>query len=184
MGLFVGVPGTAQAQAGDLGDADPLFSGIATLLIAAIALIVIAWQRRQARRESLRADHFAARSSLLEAALDSVPWPYCGWTAGGSPLVDPAFATMLGRAEIESEDDLLAILTKDDAATLKAALRRLRADGAPFEVDLRRADGVPVRLIGRRGHGIHAGSNKSTELLDLIWLADPAATPVRRSGAS
>lgn len=169
--VIVALPGNAFAQADDLADGDPLFSGVATLLIAAVALIVIAWQRRQVRRETLRAEHFAERSGLLEAALDSTPWPHFGWTASGTPLIDPAFATALGQQEIDSMDDLLSAVGADDRAALKAALRRLRAKGTAFDLRLHRADGQSTRLIGRRGSGQTAANGRS-EQADLIWCVD------------
>ena len=169
--VIVALPGNAFAQADDLADGDPLFSGVATLLIAAVALIVIAWQRRQVRRETLRAEHFAERSGLLEAALDSTPWPHFGWTASGTPLIDPAFATALGQQEIDSMDDLLSAVGANDRAALKAALRRLRAKGTAFDLRLHRADGQSTRLIGRRGSGQSAANGRS-EQADLIWCVD------------
>ena len=169
--VIVALPGNAFAQADDLADGDPLFSGVATLFVAAVALIVIAWQRRQVRRETLRAEHFAERSGLLEAALDSTPWPHFGWTASGTPLIDPAFATALGQQEIDSMDDLLSAVGANDRAALKAALRRLRAKGTAFDLRLHRADGQSTRLIGRRGSGQSAANGRS-EQADLIWCVD------------
>ncbi|MEO1222783.1 MAG: hypothetical protein AAFX92_01025 [Pseudomonadota bacterium] len=169
--VIVALPGNAFAQAEDLAEGDPLFSGVATLLVAAVALIVIAWQRRQVRRETLRAEHFAERSGLLEAALDSTPWPHFGWTASGTPLIDPAFATALGLPEIDSMDDLLSAVGTDDRAALKGALSRLRAKGTAFDLRLHRGDGRPARLIGRRGSGQSAANGRS-EQADLIWCVD------------
>lgn len=171
--LSILLPAHVWAQADEAAEPDPLFSGIATFLVAAISLIVIAWQRRQARRENMRADHFAERSSLLEAALNSAPWPYFGWTESGSPLVDPAFAAALGKSEIASIDDLLSALNKQDADILDAALRTLRTDGTSFDLTLHRLDRDPIRLIGRRGQGLHAGSDGKTGQADLVWLVDP-----------
>lgn len=170
--VAIALPTGAHAQAEDLAGSDPLLSGMATLLIAAVALIVIAWQRRQVRRETLRAGHFAERSGLLEAALDSAPWPHFGWTASGTPVTDPAFAAALGQPEIESMDDLLSATAADDRPALKTALRRLRTKGGGFDLRLQRADGRPARLIGRRGTG-QAAPDGRAERVDLIWCIGP-----------
>ncbi|MEM7442487.1 MAG: hypothetical protein AAF414_04040 [Pseudomonadota bacterium] len=166
------LPATALAQTADAGTDDPLFGSLAAMLIAAISLVVIAWQRRVARRETMRADHFLGRSRMLEAVLDSAPWPHFGWTSDGTAIEDPKFAEALGGPDIATFDDLTASLAPEDGARLTKAFGKLRAKGVPFDLRLRRADRQSLRLVGKRGQSIHVGSNGEPQRVDLIWLVD------------
>jgi hypothetical protein len=90
-------------------------------------------------------------------------------------MVDPDFAKAIGASEIETIEDLFAALAKDDADTVNQALRQLQADGTPFDLILTRADATSFRLLGRRGQGLHAGSDGKIARADMIWLSGPAA---------
>lgn len=181
VGVVAGLvwPGVAGAQAAveDVATSDAALGGmLATGLVALIAFVLLAWLRRRLNREILRADHFLAQTTRLEAFAAAAPMPYCGWSSVGATAASDDLLSLLKRSEIRGFDDIESALTPGDAAALNGLFARLRSDGEAFAVSVDMAEeGRRLRIIGRRGHALH-----DDEFFDVLWFEDVTGAETER----
>ena len=140
---------------------------LALLLVAGIVLLVLA--QRRIRRLSEERDRAAAALVQRDGVLAAAPAALYRWDHRASSESFTAGPIMaLAGLTAPRLPDILAQLEPKDAAALEAAVARLRADGAHFD--------LPVALAASRavldasGRRIAAGDG--TPLADLLWLAD------------
>lgn len=148
------VPMAGPAMAAPAGDSlVPLVLGAAAAagLLATAGFAALAWssRRRLAALRTAGADA-GLRAERAETLLDAADRRTLVLPADGGP------ATVYGVAELggvpAAADALLdpaCWLAPDDAETFAAALAALRADGRPFEAELRTAAGSTVAARGR-----------------------------------
>jgi signal transduction histidine kinase len=154
-GAVVLAPASAHAaETGALG-APALGFGAALVVAALIALVLFASARRRAQSLAAERDHLAAAVAEAEALLGTLPLTLCRWSDGAA--AERLFAGSpcpLGTAVPKSFAEFAARLEPQDKATLEAAVRRLRADGTPFDQHLRCGDGrTLLDAVGRRVGG-------------------------------
>ena len=152
-GVVFLLPATAYAAEADALGA-PLLGLGAVAVIAACAAFVVLGTRRHARAVAGERDRFAAALAEVEALVGALPVALCRWPQGAADGVLAGSLKALGE---RGEPGLAALLRRfepQDRAELEAAIGRLRADGAAFELSLRFADGsTQLEAVGRRVGG-------------------------------
>lgn len=176
--LAAAAPGRALAAPAEPG-ADWLpFAAVAFLALAAGVLAASLWHRRRAALGERDRSALKRILDALSLGLDA-EGAYLLWPAGGGPIVS-AGAVALGVARDDAGDPLHALgrrLQPEDAEALQAGVKRLQAEGAPFERTFRlAADGRVLRAIGRR-------AGVGGEGCDLLILRDVTEAELAREAA-
>ncbi|MGX1309669.1 signal transduction histidine kinase [Amorphus suaedae] len=150
------VPMVAPAFAAPAGTPDglvPLVLGAAAAagLLATVGFAALAWSTHR-RLAALKADGADAglRAERAETLLDAADRRTLVLPADGGPAIVYGVAELGGvPAAADALLDPDSWLAPDDAETFAAALEALRADGRPFEAELRTAAGSTVSARGR-----------------------------------
>jgi len=166
----------ALLQPGRL-DGASLAVGVVLALLPTLALVVAT--RRMLGRALREVESLDAAGQGLARALLAEPDGVQAWV-GGREVRSPRLAALLGldAGSPAGFPAVLARLTSQDSARLDLAVRRLRGDGQPFDLDLKlREGGRQLRAVG-----VHFARD-GREPVDLLWVQDHAAGAAQPAGA-
>jgi signal transduction histidine kinase len=171
LALILTATGAAAQEAAGLASVrfDPLSVGVGALLVlvpAITLLLLLRWRTVSLAADATRA---VALSERLSESLLAAPDGFYAWL-GEREICSRRLAVLLGlfRGTESSFMDVLEAFAAADAAQLDGAARRLRDEGAAFELELRIRDG------GRRVRalGIRAAGPDGNAQADLVWMHD------------
>ena len=104
----------------------------------------------------------------LEAFLAAFPGEYCGFAGDGSVAYSKEFCNILGIKEVDTVDDIQAVLPPGDAAALEGYFDRLHEKGAEFVLQTRSLDERKhYQITGSQGRNLDG-----TDTFDILWVED------------
>ncbi|CAA7611514.1 PAS/PAC domain-containing protein [Candidatus Terasakiella magnetica] len=148
---------------------DPVSVGLGAALVAVPALGAVALLRWRLGRAAAEAVRLGAEAERLMESLLAAPDGFYAWM-DEREICSRRLAVLLGLygGTGSSFMDVLESFTAAEAAHLNSAVRRLRAEGHGFEIELGLRDGGRrVRAVG--GRAVNADGQPLT---DLVWMRD------------
>jgi PAS domain-containing protein len=161
---LVPVPAHAAGVA-DVGALSPLL----LLLVLIAVLPLLFWARHRLRQLEAERANLAGQIAAQRAELGAMPAARYRWTAGGTESFEPGPVEALAGTAGGFREILLRFAAPD-AASIEAAVAKLRGEGAPFALASALTNGARLDVIGTRVVGPDGAS-----VADIVWFLDPAS---------
>ena len=161
---LVPVPAHAAGVA-DVGALSPLL----LLLVLIAVLPLLFWARHRLRQLEAERANLAGQIAAQRAELGAMPAARYRWTAGGTESFEPGPVEALA-GTAGSFRKILLRFAAPDAASIEAAVAKLRGEGAPFALASALTNGARLDVIGTRVVGPDGAS-----VADIVWFLDPAS---------
>ncbi|HEV3175517.1 MAG TPA: ATP-binding protein, partial [Stellaceae bacterium] len=113
--------------------------------------------------------NLAGQIAAQRAELGAMPAARYRWTAGGTESFEPGPVEALA-GTAGSFRKILLRFAAPDAASIEAAVAKLRGEGAPFALASALTNGARLDVIGTRVVGPDGAS-----VADIVWFLDPAS---------
>jgi signal transduction histidine kinase len=166
LGAAALLPAPAHAAGiADTGGMSPLF----LLLVLVGVLPLLFWARHRLRRLEAEREKLAKELEAQRAELGTVPAACYRWAPGGAESFEPGPIEALAGGNGGFRDILLRFAAPD-AASIEAAVARLRSEGTAFALASTLTTGARLDVIGRR-----ALDPDGTAVADILWFLDPVS---------
>ncbi|HKF73574.1 MAG TPA: PAS-domain containing protein, partial [Stellaceae bacterium] len=157
-----------RAQAADLADTGGL-PPLLLLLVLVAVLPLLFWARHRVRQLEAERTRLVKEAAAREVELAAVPAARYRWPVGGAESFEPGPVQELAEG-ISGFRDLLLRFVAPDAASIEAAVARLRGEGTAFALTAALTTGARLDVIGRRAVGPDEAA-----AADIVWFLAPVS---------